>query len=72
MEKIGEDELNDEWCSGYPKKPGWYDCLVDGVEMRLRFRFCMMMGRNEWRDISGNRLSDEIKVLWTGVGDINY
>lgn len=72
MKEELENGMDCEWCSGYPRKPGWYDCLVDGREVRLRFRFCMTRGRNEWLDISGNRVSDDSQVMWTGVGDVNY
>lgn len=72
MEKIVDNDMDDEWCSGNPRRPGWYDCLVDGREVRLRFRYCMTRGEYQWLDISGNKIKDIDSVKWTGSGDVNY
>ena len=72
MDKIIDNDMTDEWRSGYPKQPGWYDCLVDGREVRLRFRFCMTRGEYQWLDINGNKVNENCSVKWTGVGNIRY
>lgn len=51
---------NREWKEGYPNKEGWYDCLVDGEEVRLRHFVCCMSGRHEWADERGDYVYEEV------------
>ena len=51
-----------EWMTGFPDKPGWYDCKVNGVECRLCFRYCPSCGMYVWQNMDGIKVQSE--VLW--------
>lgn len=53
------------WHEGWPPQQGWYDCLVDGEEMRMRYWICIMKRRPEWVYPNGD-YERNLKVLWTG------
>ena len=56
--KMGRHFLNEpseEYKTGFPDKPGWYDVMVEGVELRLCFRFCPSCGTHVWQDLTGNK-----------------
>ena len=61
-----------EYKGGYPTEAGWYDCLLDGKEVILRYRYCHTYGRYEWWDDAGNRIRDGRQVLWTGPPEKYY
>ena len=49
---------------GWPKVPGWYDCLVEGEEMPLKFYVCQVARRPHWLDKSGNYMEKMYKIKW--------
>lgn len=49
------------WNEGYPKDTGWYDCLVDGEEVKLYHFICIMSGRHEWSDQENNYVYADVK-----------
>lgn len=61
----------DEWHRGQPNRKGWYDCRLDGEEMRLYFFICELNPRKRyWNDETGARIDDddiEWKVPRPGV-----
>lgn len=55
----------DEWKDGWPKKPGWYKCLVDeDVEMELKFYICQVSCKPHWVDKDGDYIETQYKVKW--------
>lgn len=53
----------DEYRTGYPDKPGWYDVRVDGREDRLLFRYCHTCNIWEWKDINGVRVTGQVEYI---------
>lgn len=52
----------DEWKTGTPDHKGWYDCRIDGEEMRLYFFICELNPhRRYWNDENGNRIDEEVE-----------
>lgn len=61
----------DEYKSGQPKKPGWYDVLRDGEDDRLQWFICMLNPKKRyWKDKDGNVVSGDIK--WCGEPEARY
>jgi len=57
--------MKDEWKEGYPPETGWYHCMVDGEEKKLRhFECCVSAARHEWIDKDGQY--EYGNVLWRG------
>lgn len=55
----------EEWKTGWPKRPGWYRCLVDGdVEMDLKFYICQVSCKPHWIDEGGDYIETQYKVKW--------
>ena len=61
-----------EWNEGEPKRPGWYDCLIDDeYEDRLYWWICQINPRRRvWKDRAGNYMNQH-KVKWTGRPEAN-
>lgn len=54
---------SDIWNTGYPKEKGWYDCRIDGKEIRLYFFICELSPKKRyWTDENRQRVYD--KVEW--------
>ena len=56
--------MEETYKSGWPKIPGWYDCLVDGEEMRLKFYVCQVSCKPHWLDSEGNYIESMYEVKW--------
>lgn len=57
--------MEKQWNEGWPKKPGWYKCLVDGdVEMELKFYVCQVSCKPHWVDKNGDYIETQYKVKW--------
>lgn len=54
----------DEYKDGWPRIPGWYDCLVEGEEMKLKFYVCQVSMKPHWLDKDGNYIETQYKVKW--------
>lgn len=51
-----------EWRTDFPDKSGWYDCRIDGEEMRLYLFVCELNPkRRYWNDDHGTRVWDEVE-----------
>ena len=53
-----------EYKDGWPRIPGWYDCLVEGEEMKLKFYVCQVSMKPHWLDKDGNYIETQYKVKW--------
>ena len=54
-----------EWKDGFPKREGFYRCLIEGeLEMKLKFYICQVSRKPHWIDNQGNYVID--RVQWTG------
>lgn len=61
--------MDDEiiWNKGEPPTQGWYDCLLNGEEMRLQWWICVMNPRKRhWKDETGAYRDFDGEVMWTG------
>lgn len=57
----------DGWNDGYPKRQGFYNCLIDGeLEMKLKFYVCQVSRKPHWIDNHGDYVEAMGKVQWTG------
>lgn len=55
-----------EWHEGFPEKPGWYWCRVDGEEeMWLKHFICTLSGRHEWAAKGGDYIYSIVE--WSGM-----
>lgn len=55
----------EEWKSGWPKKPGWYDCLIDDeLEMKLKYYVCQVSMKPHWVDTNGDYIESMGIVKW--------
>lgn len=52
---------DDEYLEGYPKRRGWYDCVVGGKETRLHYYHCDMRGADVWEDDRGRQVHRPVK-----------
>lgn len=52
----------DAWHEGFPKKPGWYHCKLDGGEVDLYCKRCELTGKYHWLWTDGSYIEE--KVLW--------
>lgn len=58
----------DGWNDGYPKRQGFYKCLIDGeLEMTLKFYVCQVSRKPHWIDNNGDYIEAMGKVQWTGA-----
>lgn len=54
----------EKWHKGQPDKKGWYNCRLDGEEMRLYFFICELNPRKRyWNDETGARIDDD-EIEW--------
>lgn len=60
--------MNNEtvWNDGWPKKEGWYRCLLDGeVEMNLKYYTCTVSMKKHWVDSHGDYIETMAHVQWS-------
>lgn len=56
------DEANTKWHTGYPERKGWYQCRIDGVEVRLYCFICEMNRKKKyWVDETQMKIDDEVE-----------
>lgn len=56
--------VDTKWHKGRPKHKGWYDCRLDGEEMRLYYFICEMNHNKQyWNDETGARIDDD-EIEW--------
>lgn len=51
-----------EYKTGFPTVKGWYDCMIDGIEIRLLHNYCELTGKHKWIDEGGGLVSEP--VMW--------
>lgn len=56
------DTAENGYHRGYPLTKGYYDCLVEGEEMRLYHFICAVNGKHKWYISSHEEYRGE--VLW--------
>ena len=56
------DTAENGYHRGYPLTKGYYDCLVEGEEMRLYHFICAINGKHKWYISSHEEYRGE--VLW--------
>lgn len=56
------DTAENGYHRGYPLTKGYYDCLVEGEEMRLYHFICAVNGKHKWYISSHEDYRGE--VLW--------
>lgn len=56
--------MADDWHEGFPRVKGWYDCLVNGEQMKLYHFVCALNGKHRWVLPMGAYLNEP--VLWRG------
>ena len=57
---------DNKWHDGWPKKQGWYRCLIDGeLEMKLKFYVCQVAYKPHWVDSHGDYIETMGKVQWS-------
>lgn len=55
-----------KWNDGYPKRTGYYKCLIDGeLEMTLKFYVCQVSMKPHWVDNNGDYIEAMGKVQWS-------
>ena len=55
------------WHDGWPKRTGYYNCLIDGeLEMKLKYYVCQVSCKPHWVDSYGDYVEAMGKVQWTG------
>lgn len=60
------------WNSGWPKKQGWYKCLLDGeMEMNLKYYVCQVSMKPHWVDNNGDYIESMAKVQWCSDKPVN-
>lgn len=63
MRKIMSDK---HWNKGFPNRKGWYQCRIDGIEIRLYFFICELNPKKRyWVDETQAQISDEVEWLET-------
>ena len=64
--KEGSESMTDtaekKYHSGYPLTEGYYDCLVEGEEIRLYHFICKINGKHKW--YLSRREEYRGEVLW--------
>lgn len=62
-----DEDITIEWNEGEPPAEGWYDCLLNGEELRLCWWICKIDRRKRhWKNELGHYKDSEGKVFWTG------
>ena len=55
-----------KWNAGYPKKPGWYKCRLDGEEeCVLKYYVCTVSMKPHWVDNHGDYIESMAHVEWS-------
>ena len=52
---------NVEWHDGYPVKPGWYHCRVEGGEIELYCKKCELTGKYHWVYKDGSYITERVE-----------
>ena len=60
----GNMENVNQYRDGWPKIPGFYDCLVEGEEIKLKFYVCQVACKPHWIDGQGNYYETMYHVKW--------
>lgn len=54
------------WHDGWPRKEGWYRCLLDGEEeMNLKYYMCTVSMKKHWVDSHGDYIETMAHVQWS-------
>lgn len=59
---MSENTTTTELHTGYPKRKGWYNCVVDGHKIPLYLHVCEMKGTKTW--MLNDRTPVEEEVKW--------
>lgn len=51
----------DAWHEGYPSKPGWYHCRVEGGEVDLYCKKCELTGKYHWVYKDGSYINERVE-----------
>lgn len=55
-----------KWHDGWPKKEGWYKCLLDGEqEMILKYYTCTVSMKKHWVDSHGDYIETMAHVQYS-------
>lgn len=59
--------MNDiAWHDGWPKKPGWYKCRIDGeYECMLKYYTCQVSMTPHWVDNHGDYMESMGSIEWS-------
>lgn len=58
---MSETKWHDEW----PRKEGWYKCLLDGEEeMTLKYYTCVVSMKKHWVNDKGEYIETMAHVQW--------
>lgn len=53
------------WKEGWPRKEGWYDCLLDDeLEMKLKFYICKVACKPHWVDSHGEYMESQAHIKY--------
>lgn len=56
---------SNKWHDGWPKREGWYKCLLDGeMEMELKYYVCQVARKPHWVDSHGDYIESIAHVQW--------
>lgn len=56
--------MEKQWNTGKPPRKGWYQCRIDGIEIKLYCFICELNPRKwYWVDETQARISDEVEWL---------
>lgn len=67
MHQNGQSEKNTgtpthEYHTGFPSKKGWYDCRIDGIEMKLYCFICELKPKAPyWVDEFGQKVPEAVE-----------
>lgn len=54
-----------KWQDGWPKREGWYKCLLDGeMEMELKYYVCQVARKPHWVDSHGDYIESMAHVQY--------
>lgn len=66
------NETEPMWHKEEPPKQGWYDCMLNGEEMRLQWWICQMNPKKRhWKDGTGAYRDFEGQVYWIGEPSVS-
>ena len=56
--------MNKQWNTGRPPRKGWYQCRIDGIEIKLYCFICELNPRRwYWVDETQAQIDDEVEWL---------